>query len=70
MLVEVLKSGAENAKSPNVDDACEVTYSGTLKDGSKFDAGTTSFSPSQVILKVSFCCDVNSLHVTGDQRLD
>lgn len=30
-------------------DACEVTYSGTLKDGRKFDAGTTSFAPNQVI---------------------
>lgn len=53
MLVEVLKSGSnDNAKSPNVGDACEVTYSGTLKDGSKFDAGTTSFAPNQVCIVV------------------
>ena len=50
MLVEILKvSDKENAKSPTVSDNCEVTYSGTLKDGTKFDAGTTSFAPNQVI---------------------
>ena len=50
MLVEILHSGTDaNAKSPNAGDSCEVTYSGTLKDGSKFDAGTTSFAPNQVI---------------------
>ena len=30
-------------------DSCDVTYSGTLKDGTKFDSGTTSFAPNQVI---------------------
>eukprot|EP01034_Spumella_vulgaris_P021728 gene21728-27781_t len=50
MLVEILKSGdKEDAKSPKAGDSCEVTYSGTLKDGSKFDSGTTSFAPNQVI---------------------
>jgi FKBP-type peptidyl-prolyl cis-trans isomerase FklB len=50
MLVEILKtSDKSDAKSPTVSDNCEVTYSGTLKDGSKFDAGTTSFAPNQVI---------------------
>lgn len=50
MLVEILKtSDKADAKSPTVSDTCEVTYSGTLKDGSKFDAGTTSFAPNQVI---------------------
>ena len=50
MLVEILKSGDNaDAKSPKAGDACEVTYSGTLKDGKKFDAGTTSFAPNQVI---------------------
>lgn len=50
MLVEIIHSGTDaNAKSPTAGDACEVTYSGTLKDGSKFDAGTTSFAPNQVI---------------------
>jgi FKBP-type peptidyl-prolyl cis-trans isomerase FklB len=50
MLVEILKSGdSETAKSPKASDACDVTYSGTLKDGTKFDAGTTSFAPNQVI---------------------
>lgn len=49
MLVEIIKSGDNaNAKSPNAKDACEVTYSGTLMDGKKFDAGTTSFAPNQV----------------------
>lgn len=50
MLVEILKTSTkENAKSPRESDSCEVTYSGTLKDGTKFDAGTTSFAPNQVI---------------------
>lgn len=50
MLVEILHTTTDpNAKSPTASDSCEVTYSGTLKDGSKFDAGTTSFAPNQVI---------------------
>ena len=50
MLVEILKTATgEDAKSPTKFDSCEVSYSGTLKDGTRFDAGTTSFSPSQVI---------------------
>lgn len=50
MLVEIIKSNDDpDAKSPRQTDTCEVTYSGTLKDGSKFDAGTTSFAPNQVI---------------------
>jgi FKBP-type peptidyl-prolyl cis-trans isomerase FklB len=50
MLVEILKtSDKADAKSPKASDSCDVTYSGTLKDGSKFDAGTTSFAPNQVI---------------------
>jgi FKBP-type peptidyl-prolyl cis-trans isomerase FklB len=50
MLVEILKSNDEaDAKSPKEGDSCEVSYSGTLKDGTKFDAGTTSFAPNQVI---------------------
>ena len=50
MLIEILSpSSKTDAKSPTKNDPCEVTYSGTLKDGTKFDAGTTSFSPSQVI---------------------
>jgi len=50
MLIEVLKESTDpNSKSPTAYDSCDVTYSGTLKDGTPFDAGTTSFSPSQVI---------------------
>lgn len=50
MLVEILKSSRQsNAKSPKESDECEVTYSGTLKDGTPFDSGTTSFAPNQVI---------------------
>ena len=50
MLVEILKSSTKSdAKSPKVGDACDVTYKGTFKDGSKFDKGTTSFAPNQVI---------------------
>lgn len=50
MIVEILKSAdKEDAKSPNAGDACEVTYLGTFKDGTRFDGGTTSFAPNQVI---------------------
>jgi FKBP-type peptidyl-prolyl cis-trans isomerase len=50
MIVEVLKETTiADAKSPKSGDSCEVTYSGTLKDGTKFDSGTTSFAPNQVI---------------------
>ena len=34
MVVEILKeSDKSDAKSPKAGDSCEVTYSGTLKDG-------------------------------------
>eukprot|EP01041_Mallomonas_annulata_P001245 gene1245-2413_t len=50
MLIKILTESKDpNAKSPNAADSCEVTYSGTLKDGTKFDSGTTSFAPNQVI---------------------
>jgi FKBP-type peptidyl-prolyl cis-trans isomerase FklB len=50
MLVEILAtSDKPDAKSPTRSDTCKVTYSGKLKDGTQFDAGTTSFAPSQVI---------------------
>ena len=50
MLIEILKSTEDpNAKSPKVSDSCDVTYSGTLKDGTPFDSGRTSFAPNQVI---------------------
>ena len=51
MVVEIIKSATDesSAKSPNVGDSCDVTYSGTLKDGTPFDKGTTSFAPNQVI---------------------
>ncbi len=50
MLVEILKeSTKKKAKSPKAGDSCKVTYSGTLKDGTPFDSGTTSFAPNQVI---------------------
>ena len=50
MVVEIIKSGEDsNAKSPKAGDACDVTYAGTLRDGTPFDKGTTSFAPNQVI---------------------
>jgi FKBP-type peptidyl-prolyl cis-trans isomerase FklB len=50
MVVEILKTATEaGAKSPTQGDSCDVTYSGTLKDGTPFDKGTTSFAPNQVI---------------------
>ena len=50
MVIEIIKSSSEaNAKSPTVKDSCECTYLGTFMDGSRFDGGTTSFAPNQVI---------------------
>eukprot|EP01039_Chlorochromonas_danica_P000171 gene171-180_t len=50
MLIEIIKSSEKSdARSPTVSDTCEVTYSGTFKDGKRFDSGTTSFAPNQVI---------------------
>lgn len=50
MLVEILKESTNpNARSPTASDACDVTYLGTFRDGKKFDGGTTSFAPNQVI---------------------
>lgn len=45
----IKSSDKKNPKSPTSGDACEVTYSGTLRDGTPFDSGTTSFAPNQVI---------------------
>jgi|Dee2metaT_26_FD_contig_31_4242528_length_739_multi_10_in_0_out_0_1 FKBP-type peptidyl-prolyl cis-trans isomerase FklB len=48
--VEILKESTNpEARSPNVGDSCECTYEGWLKDGTRFDGGTTSFAPNQVI---------------------
>jgi len=50
MLVEVIKESSLKApKSPTKGDACDVTYSGTFKDGTPFDSGRTQFAPNQVI---------------------
>ena len=50
MLIEILSpSDKPDAKSPTVGDTCEVTYAGTFMDGKKFDSGTTSFAPNEVI---------------------
>jgi len=50
LLVEIIhQTTNENARSPTKFDSCEVSYKGTLKDGTVFDQGTTSFSPAQVI---------------------
>eukprot|EP00760_Papus_ankaliazontas_P003244 PhM_4_TR11512/c0_g2_i1/m.40833/K03773/fklB; FKBP-type peptidyl-prolyl cis-trans isomerase FklB len=53
MLFKVLKKG-DGAKSPKANDDCDVHYSGTLRDGTKFDSsydrGTpATFKPTQVI---------------------
>eukprot|EP00994_Dinema_validum_P004048 NODE_2077_length_772_cov_158.165975_g1666_i0.p1 GENE.NODE_2077_length_772_cov_158.165975_g1666_i0~~NODE_2077_length_772_cov_158.165975_g1666_i0.p1 ORF type:complete len:234 (-),score=83.06 NODE_2077_length_772_cov_158.165975_g1666_i0:69-719(-) len=45
---KVLKKGG-GAFHPTEDSPCEVTYRGTLTDGTQFDAGTTTFAPNQVI---------------------
>jgi FKBP-type peptidyl-prolyl cis-trans isomerase FklB len=50
MVIEILQpSTKEGAKSPTARDSCECTYLGTFMDGSRFDGGTTSFAPNQVI---------------------
>lgn len=51
MLVEILTSSDKpDAKSPKLEDSCEVTYKGTLIDGKLFDQSNTSvFAPNEVI---------------------
>jgi FKBP-type peptidyl-prolyl cis-trans isomerase FklB len=44
---EVIKEG--NGNKPGYTDKVNVTYKGTLIDGTEFDAGTTSFGVNQVI---------------------
>ena len=53
MLFKVLKKG-DGGKSPGPSDQCDVHYSGTLRDGTKFDSSydrgsPTAFAPNQVI---------------------
>jgi FKBP-type peptidyl-prolyl cis-trans isomerase FklB len=53
MLFKVLQKGSGD-KSPGPNDDCDVHYSGTLKDGTKFDSSydrgsPASFKPTQVI---------------------
>ena len=53
MLFRVKKKGT-GAKSPDANDDCEVHYTGTLKDGTKFDSSVdrgspATFKPTQVI---------------------
>lgn len=53
MLFKIVKRGA-GTKSPTANDDCEVHYSGTLKDGTKFDSSydrgsPATFKPTQVI---------------------
>ena len=60
MIVEVLHaSKKDDAKSPGPSDTCEVTYLGTFKDGARFDGGTTSFAPNQVLSCASPCLCVS-----------
>eukprot|EP01064_Diplonema_japonicum_P009832 TRINITY_DN17264_c0_g1_i1.p1 TRINITY_DN17264_c0_g1~~TRINITY_DN17264_c0_g1_i1.p1 ORF type:complete len:175 (+),score=46.26 TRINITY_DN17264_c0_g1_i1:155-679(+) len=53
MLFKVLNKGS-GSKSPGAGDQCDVHYSGTLRDGTKFDSSydrgqPTAFAPNQVI---------------------
>ena len=53
MLFKVIKKGTSD-KSPGPDDDCSVHYTGTLKDGTKFDSSVdrgepATFKPTQVI---------------------
>lgn len=56
LLFEVVQSAdaATNPKSPTLNDECSVHYSGTLRDGTKFDSSIdrgspATFSPAQVV---------------------
>lgn len=50
MMFEVInKNTDKKAMSPRLTDECVVTYEGWLTNGEKFDGGTASFAPNQVI---------------------
>ncbi len=50
MLFEKLHvSDKAGRRSPTASDQCRTTYEGTFIDGKRFDGGTTSFAPNQVI---------------------
>merc|ERR1719183_609914 len=49
LMYKILQAGPAGGKSPTANQPCEVTYSGQLTNGQQFDAGTTTFSPDQVI---------------------
>ena len=52
MLIEILATGAADAKSPTVSDQCSVTYKGTFKNGEQFDAGASVYPHSHVYLNI------------------
>jgi len=50
MMIEKLRTSTnKHALSPRLTDECVVSYEGWLTNGEKFDGGTTSFAPNQVI---------------------
>merc|ERR1712003_363987 len=49
LMYKVLEKGSESGPSPKVSQPCKVTYSGQLTNGKKFDSGTLTFAPNQVI---------------------
>jgi len=66
ILVEkLIISSKSNPKSPKFHDSCRVSYTGWLAlGGAKFDANTTTFTPSQVIKGWTECLQ---LMVEGDK---
>ena len=50
MYIQIIQSSSDpNAVSPNEGDPCLVCYKGTFINGVKFDSGTTTLAPNQVI---------------------
>ena len=50
LLIEIIvSSDKSDAKSPTLDDLCDVNYTGTFMDGKLFDQSQTDFAPIDVI---------------------
>ena len=69
MLVEIIKSST-NTKSPKAGDQCDITYAGTLKDGSNSSANdgnafidnfSIALDQSKIRRKIGYCPQFDAL---------